>query len=104
VSGKDTDGAELQKREVEVRGRIASRLEELRQKEDVTLRFLGDAAQLGHAHISQLLLGKVNVTMNTLVKLAYALDVDVADFLKKGPVTKPKQKRGRPKIRRVVKS
>ena len=103
MTTKDADGKEIEKRESEVRTRIASRLEELRQKEGFTLRWLGDSAQVGHAHISQLLLGRKNVTIGTLVKLAYALDVDVGDLLKKGPILKPKPKRGRPKIRRVPK-
>lgn len=100
---RDKDSLEVSKGEREMRTRLASRLEEFRQKEGLTLKFIADAAQLTDSHLSQLLLGKTNVTLKTLVKLAYALDVDVIDLLKNGPVIRPKPKRGRPKIRRAAK-
>jgi hypothetical protein len=104
VTAKDIDKNQIRESEREVRTRLASRLEELRQKEGVTLRFLADSAQLVHGQLSQILLGRKNATLNTLVKLAYALDVDIVDLLRKGPIVKPKLRLGRPRTRRAEKS
>lgn len=103
MPAKDKDATEIDRLEQEVRTRLASRLEELRQKEGATLAFVADAAQLTGSHVSKMLRGDTNITLRSLVKLAYALDVDVSDLLKKGPVIKPRTKRGRPKTKRAAK-
>lgn len=100
---KNIDEIEIRAREKELRERFASRLEEIRQRRGLTIQFVADSAQLAQGHITQLLQGKKNVTVRTLVKLAYALDVDVTDLLKSGAVIKPKPKRGRPRTRRTPK-
>ena len=101
MANRDKDEAEIDRLEKELRERLASRLEELRRKEGATLAFVADAAQLTGSHISKMLLGKTNITLRSLVKLAYSLDVDVTDLLSKGPMVKPKVVRGRPRHRRA---
>jgi len=104
LSQQDKDAKELARLEKEARSRLASRLEELRRQEGArTLKFVGDSSQLGSAHITLLLQGKKNVTLKTLVKLAYAFNVDITDLLKAGPTVKSQVKRGRPRTRRTPK-
>jgi transcriptional regulator with XRE-family HTH domain len=87
--------------ERDARLRIAARLEEARRAQGLTLRFLEDAAQLTRASLSPVFAGKSNITIKTLAKLAYALDLDVADLLKPGPGPKASFQRGRPRTRRA---
>lgn len=100
---EDEDAREIRQQSEEIFARLISRVDELRQKQSMTLKFLGDASQLGQAYVSQLLQGKKNPTLVTLVKLAYALETNVLDLLKVGPVSKPKVKLGRPRTRRLPK-
>lgn len=100
---KDTDDAEIDRLEGELRLRLASRLEELRRRENRSLAFLADAAKLTGSHLSKMLRGSTNITLRSIVKLAYALDVDAVELLRAGPIIKPKVKRGRPRTRRLAK-
>lgn len=98
------DDQELSTREKDIRLRIASRVEELRRRDNVTLRYLADASGVSHPQLSAMLVGKRNVTIGTLIRLAYAFDVDVVDLLKAGPVVRPSLKKGRPNTRRLRRS
>jgi transcriptional regulator with XRE-family HTH domain len=99
ASGSDT--RQIERLERQVRERLAARLDALRRQHDYTLNFLADAAQIGRGHLSGIFGTKANVTLTTLVKLAYALDVDVADLLQPGATGSPSMVRGRPRTRRA---
>ena len=45
--------------------------------------------------------GKINLTLQTIARLTYALNVDVVELFKPGTTTKPTIRRGRPKLRRA---
>lgn len=102
MAGHGIDAREVRRLDRQARERLAGRLEALRRERDYTLNFLADAAQVGRGHLSSVFAAKTNVTLGTLVKLAYALDVDVSQLLAGGPVSAPRLVRGRPRSRRIT--
>ncbi len=101
MAGRGTDASEVKRFEAEARTRLAGRLETLRRERDYSMSFLADAAQIGRGHLSSIFAGQANVGLATLVKLAYALEVDVAALLADAKTTTPAFRRGRPRTRRV---
>lgn len=85
----------------EVRERVASRVDELRRREVSTLKFLEDSAEIPRGTLSRLLAAKLNVSLDTLVRLAYAIGVDVSEIFRPGPNRKPEIRVGRPKTKRT---
>lgn len=101
MAGQSTDASHIRRLEREARKRLAGRLDAIRVKHEYSLNFLADAAQIGRGHLSNIFAGRSNVTLTTLVKLAYALGVDPAELLAPGPVDAPSFSRGRPRTRRT---
>lgn len=93
------DTKELTKLVKEVRERLASRVDELRKRD--SLKYVEDSAQIPRGTLSRLLSAKLNVSLDTLVRLAYAIGVDVSELLRPGPGRKPEVRVGRPKTKRI---
>lgn len=66
-----------------IAARLAIRLEDLRAQQHLTLQELADRVGTSKAHVSRLLSGRyTGLTMNTLARLAAALDCDLEITLK----------------------
>lgn len=64
-------------------------MREIRTERDLSQEVLADAAGFERAYYWKLENGRINVTLETLVRLADALEIDVAElFVKPGPVRK----------------
>lgn len=59
---------------------LGKRLHEIRLEQGLSLRSLGLMSGVDYSHIFDIEHGKANVTIDTLAKLAEALDADIADF------------------------
>lgn len=62
---------------------VAGNVARLRAERGFSQSQLGAQAGLHTRHIQMILAGDVNMTLETLAKLASALEVDVADLLRK---------------------
>ena len=60
--------------------RIARKIRQLRADRNLTQESLSHKAAIAPRHLQKIESAKVNVTVNTLVKVANALEVDVAVF------------------------
>ena len=96
MAARSVDARQVARIDHQARERLAGRIEALRQKQDMSVNFLADSAQLSRGHLSRIFAAKINVTMITLAKLAYALEVDIGELLQPGPLVKPVFARGRP--------
>ena len=56
------------------------RVRQLRQKAGLTLERASSSAELDLAHWQKIEAGQVNVTLATMIRVANALDADLADF------------------------
>jgi transcriptional regulator with XRE-family HTH domain len=74
---------------------VGRRVAELRQKSGLTQQGLGSLVSASVQWISRIENGEENLTLGTLVKLANALQVRVADFFQ-APQSNVKARRGRP--------
>ena len=106
MPGTDTDKSEEDRRRVselqeENLRRLAAWLIELCRKHNYSEKYLADSADIGRGHLSEILHAKSNVTMQTLARLAYALDVGIDDLLKPTPPALVVPKRGGSKTRRT---
>ncbi len=68
-----------------IRLRIATNIRRLRRNQELTQEELAHRAKLALRHLQKIEAAEVNVTLDTLVKLAYALNVDVMSFLQEPP-------------------
>lgn len=64
-----------------VRQRVAAQVRRLRGARDLTQEAAAGRAGLAVRHFRKIEAGEVNVTLDTLVKVAVALGVDVAELL-----------------------
>lgn len=58
------------------------RVRSLRKEQGHSLRGFAKITGINRSHLSDIELGRVNVTLETLMCLAYALEVDVAELLR----------------------
>ena len=58
------------------------RVRSLREEQGHSLRGFARTTGINRSHLSDIELGRVNVTLETLMCLAYALEVDVAELLR----------------------
>lgn len=66
--------------------RVGRRIKELRQEKGWSQQLLADHAELERAHLSRLEEGKREAGLRVLERIARALDVDVEDLVRRGPV------------------
>lgn len=69
----------------EIRLRIASNIRRLRKNQELTQEELAHRAKLALRHLQKIEAAEVNVTLDTLVKLAYALNIDLIEFFQEPP-------------------
>lgn len=69
----------------EIRLRIASNIRRLRKNQELTQEELAHRAKLVLRHLQKIEAAEVNVTLDTLVKLAYALNIDLIEFFQEPP-------------------
>lgn len=86
-----------------VRKLIAERIDSLREERDVSVNWLADFSGLSRGHVSRVLSG-ANVSIETLAKLANALDTPLASLLKIDEPPRPgppasSRRRARPRRR-----
>lgn len=62
---------------------IGEKVKTIREKKKLSLRQLATIANINHAYLSRVENGKVNPSIETLSKIAKALNCDVADFFEK---------------------
>lgn len=68
------------------RRRLASRLRRIRASKGLTQEAVADRAHLAVRHLQKIEAAEVNATLNSLARLAVALDVDVGELLQRdGP-------------------
>lgn len=66
--------------------RVGRRIRELRQEKGWSQQLLADHAELERAHLSRLEEGKREAGLRVLERIARALDVEVEDLVRRGPV------------------
>jgi|HubBroStandDraft_1064217.scaffolds.fasta_scaffold897877_1 transcriptional regulator with XRE-family HTH domain len=66
--------------------RVGRRIKELRQEKGWSQQLLADHAELERAHLSRLEEGKREPGLRVLDRIARALDVEVEDLVRRGPV------------------
>jgi transcriptional regulator with XRE-family HTH domain len=66
--------------------RVGRRIKELRQEKGWSQQLLADHAELERAHLSRLEEGRREAGLRVLERIARALDVDVEDLVRRGPV------------------
>jgi len=64
----------------EMRLRIATNIRRLRKNQELTQEELAHRAKLALRHLQKIEAAEVNVTLDTLVKLACALNIDLIEF------------------------
>jgi transcriptional regulator with XRE-family HTH domain len=69
----------------EIRLRIATNIHRLRKNQELTQEELAHRAKLALRHLQKIEAAEVNVTLDTLVKLAYALNIDLIKFFQEPP-------------------
>ncbi len=67
----------------ETRKKLGERIRELRKSAEITQEELGEKASLNYKFIGELERGRVNVSLDSLVKLASALGVTPGSFFAK---------------------
>jgi len=67
----------------ELRARVAQRIRDAAKKSGVPLTHLADAAGVSRAGLWQILNGEVGASIDTLAKLALALDIDPVELVKR---------------------
>ena len=61
---------------------VGHRVRSLREEQGISLRAFAEKTGIHRAHLSQIELGRVNVTLDTLLCIAYALEVEVSQLLR----------------------
>jgi transcriptional regulator with XRE-family HTH domain len=64
-----------------VRRRLAANVRAYRERAELTLKAASERAEMNLTHWQKVEAGAVNATLNTLTRVADALDVDPADLL-----------------------
>jgi transcriptional regulator with XRE-family HTH domain len=67
----------------ETRKKLGERIRELRNSAGITQEELGEKASLNYKFIGELERGRVNVSLDSLVKIAAALNVETGQFFSK---------------------
>ena len=72
------------------RKKLGARIKELRKSAGLTQEELGEKATLNYKFIGELERGQVNVSVDSIVKIAEALGINIVDFfiMEKVPVQK----------------
>ena len=81
---------------VSVQKRLGLRLGELRRRKELTQEVLAEKVGMLTPNYARIEQGRMNVTLDTLTRLANALGVDVVELFK-APTTKKSPRPGRPK-------
>ncbi len=68
---------------------VGARLKKLRESSDFSLRELSARSGIAASFLSKIEAGKASPTIMTLVRIVEALDLDVAEFFREGPVEDP---------------
>jgi transcriptional regulator with XRE-family HTH domain len=63
---------------------LGKRIREIRKAKGFTLEQLGDRANLSYKYLGELERGNVNVSFDSLMKIASALDIYIGDFFRQG--------------------
>lgn len=75
----------------DLRGTFGANVARLRRARNLTQEQLAHEMETDHAYISRLEAGKKNASIDTIAKLAAALDVEPAEFLKLAPKAKQRK-------------
>lgn len=70
-----------------IRKKIGERIRELRKTAGITQEELGEKADLNYKFIGELERGQVNVSLDSLVRIAGALGIKIGDLFSKEKVT-----------------
>jgi len=66
------------------RKELGKRIREIRKIKGFTQEELGEMANLSYKFIGELERGKVNVSLDSLVRISQALEIDIGDLFRKG--------------------
>ena len=66
-----------------MRKRLGERIKELRKSADLTQEELGEKAELSYKYIGEVERGQVNVSLDSIVRIADALGVKIGDIFSK---------------------
>jgi transcriptional regulator with XRE-family HTH domain len=69
---------------VSTRKALGKTIREIRKMKDLTQEALGEKANLSYKFIGEVERGKVNVSLDSLVRISQALKVQVGDLFRKG--------------------
>ena len=67
----------------DIRKKLGARIRELRQSAGITQEELGEKAELNYKFIGELERGQVNVSLDSIVRIAEALGVKIGDIFSK---------------------
>ncbi len=68
---------------IDTRKKLGERIRELRRAVEITQEELGEKAELNYKYIGELERGKVNVSLDSLTRIADALKVKIGDLFSK---------------------
>ena len=66
------------------RKELGNRIREIRKIKGLTQEELGEMANLSYKYVGELERGKVNVSLDSLVRISQALDIHIGDLFRKG--------------------
>jgi len=66
------------------RKELGKRIREIRKIKELTQEELGEMASLSYKYVGELERGKVNVSLDSLVRISQALEIDIGDLFRKG--------------------
>ena len=72
---------------------IGARIKEVRSKKGLTQEQLSERIDINPKYLSSIERGKENPTLNTLIKLAQSLDVNIDDFFAMVEVENPEKRK-----------
>lgn len=72
---------------------IGARIKEIRQKKSLTQEQLAERMDINSKYLSGIERGKENPTLNTLIKLAKSLDVDIGEIFTSVQIEDPTQRK-----------
>ena len=61
---------------------LGQRIRSFREQQGFSLRAFAEKTRIHPSHLSQIELGRINITMETLLCLAYELDVDASELVR----------------------
>lgn len=77
----------MKKRVEELRKDMGQRIRNLRKSAGLTQEELGEKSDLSYKYIGELERGRVNVSLDSLLRIADAIDVKIGDLFSKEKVT-----------------